>query len=79
MWIWCGVKCNEESSLFYTDVLVKCNSENGLKLAFELIFILVLSQMGDPNVEVTEEKMDEAQISKGKAVEAMSEGKHVRS
>lgn len=30
--------------------------------------------MGDQNVEVTEEKMDEAQLSKGKAVEAMSEG-----
>lgn len=34
-------------------------------------------QMGDQSVEVTEEKMDEAQLLKGKAVEAMSEGKHV--
>jgi len=34
--------------------------------------------MGDQNVEVTEEKMDEAQLSKAKAVEALSEGKLVR-
>ena len=33
--------------------------------------------MGDQSVEVTEEKMDEAQLSKGKAVEAMGEGKYV--
>lgn len=37
-----------------------------------------LLQMGDQNVEVTEEKMDEAQLSKGKAIEAMADGKHVR-
>lgn len=32
-------------------------------------------QMGDQSVEMTEEKQDEAQIAKGKAVEAMADGK----
>lgn len=30
--------------------------------------------MGDPSIEVTEEKMDAAQISKSKAMDALSEG-----
>jgi len=34
--------------------------------------------MGDLNEEVTEDKMDEAQLSKAKAIKSMSEGKHVR-
>ncbi|XP_020584111.1 TPR repeat-containing thioredoxin TDX isoform X2 [Phalaenopsis equestris] len=33
-------------------------------------------KMGDPSVEVTEENRDAAQISKAKAVDAISEGKH---
>lgn len=47
----------------------------GMELTLKLIFLMGILQMGDQNVEVTEEKMDEAQISKGKAIEAMSEGK----
>lgn len=35
-------------------------------------------QMGDQDVEVTEEKMDEAQLSKVKAVEAMAEGSYIQ-
>jgi len=35
---------------------------------------VVLLQMGDPSIEVTEENMDAAQILKSKAVEAISEG-----
>eukprot|EP00252_Welwitschia_mirabilis_P020384 TRINITY_DN4998_c0_g1_i1.p1 TRINITY_DN4998_c0_g1~~TRINITY_DN4998_c0_g1_i1.p1 ORF type:complete len:384 (-),score=116.97 TRINITY_DN4998_c0_g1_i1:225-1376(-) len=31
-------------------------------------------QMGDPTIEVTEEKRDEAQMAKGKAMEALAEG-----
>lgn len=53
------------------------NPENGLEFVLELMLIITILQMGDQSVEVTEEKMDEAQLSKGKAVEAMAEGKHV--
>lgn len=35
---------------------------------------VVLLQMGDPSIEVTEQNMDAAQISKSKAVDAISEG-----
>ena len=34
----------------------------------------MVMQMGDHEVEVSEEKRDEAQIAKGKAMEAMAEG-----
>lgn len=37
------------------------------------IFVIQL-QMGDPSVEVTEEKRDAAQEAKSKAIDAMSEG-----
>jgi hypothetical protein len=36
---------------------------------------MIVLQMGDQSVEMTEEKQDEAQIAKGKAVEAMADGK----
>lgn len=34
----------------------------------------MVMQMGNHEVEVSEEKRDEAQIAKGKAMEAMAEG-----
>lgn len=44
----------------------------------QLLQRMVMLQMGDQDVEVTEEKMDEAQLSKGKAVEAMAEGSYIQ-
>lgn len=44
----------------------------------QLLQRMVMLQMGDQDVEVTEEKMDEAQLSKVKAVEAMAEGSYIQ-
>lgn len=39
-----------------------------------MVMDLLISQMGDASVEVTEENRDASQTAKGKAMEAISEG-----
>lgn len=44
-------------------------------VAFVVLTIYCMLQMGDPSVEVTEESRDASQEAKGQAMEAISEGK----